>query len=405
MAETPERRAAKDHAPKDHPFEVAEYQARLARVRSVMEQRGLDVLVVADPANMNYLCGYDGWSFYMPQVVVVAQTLDQPLWIGRAQDVAGARLTCFLDDAHILGYPEELVHAPPLHPMSYVAEQLVQHGLGNQRIGIEYDSYYFSATAARKLEAGLKDARLSDASGLVNWVRLVKSEAEIALMRQAGRIADRVMQTAFEHIRPGVRQCDLAGEIWRAQASGLPDCGGDYPAIVPMLPSDERSAAPHLTWSDRTFEPNSVTFLELCGCRHRYNVPLARTVCLGKPAQRVFDVTAVMIEGVEAALAAVKPGATAQEVHAAWNKTITRHGLEKKSRLGYSIGVGYPPDWGEGTVSLRPGAETVLEPNMCFHLIPGLWLDDFGVEISQSFMVTERGAEGLTHTPRELLVL
>ncbi|GAA6735134.1 ectoine hydrolase DoeA [Thermus oshimai] len=391
--------------PKDHPFPISEYQARIAQVKAAMETQELDVLVVANPANMNYLTGYDGWSFYVPQVVVLALELEHPLWIGRAQDVAGARFTCYMDDAHILGYPEELVQALPLHPMTFVADQLIQRGLGAARIGVEYDAYYFSAIAARKLKEALPNARFADASTLVNWVRLVKSEAEIAIMRQAGKIADRVMQTAFEHIRPGLRQCDLAGEILKAQAIGLLEFGGDYPAIVPLLPTGVRSSAPHLTWSDRPFEPGSVTFLELCGCRHRYNVPLARTVCLGRPPQRVLDVAAAMVEGVEATLESIRPGVTAEEVHAVWTKTIARHGLVKKSRLGYSIGIGYPPDWGEGTVSLRPGSKTELQPNMCFHLMPGIWLEDFGVEISQPFRVTENGVECLTQTPRELVVI
>ena len=76
--------------------------------------------------------------------------------------------------------------------------------------------------------------------------------------------------------------------------------------------------------------------------------------------------------------AAVRVGATCEGVEAAWREVIAHHGLSKSGRIGYSIGVGYPPDWGERTMSLRPGDTTVLEANMTFHMILGIWMDGWG---------------------------
>jgi ectoine hydrolase len=104
------------------------------------------------------------------------------------------------------------------------------------------------------------------------------------------------------------------------------------------------------------------------------------------------------------ALDAVRPGATCEQVEAAWREHIARHGLEKSSRIGYSVGIGYPPDWGEHTMSLRPGDTTQLEPGMAFHMILGMWMDDWGFEASETFVVTESGAECLCSFPRELTV-
>ena len=75
------------------------------------------------------------------------------------------------------------------------------------------------------------------------------------------------------------------------------------------------------------------------------------------------------------------------------------------SRIGYAVGLGYPPDRGERTVSLRPGNTTVLAPTMCFHMILGMWLDQWGYELPGTFRVTEAGPpEILTHFPRRLFV-
>jgi ectoine hydrolase len=100
-----------------------------------------------------------------------------------------------------------------------------------------------------------------------------------------------------------------------------------------------------------------------------------------------------------------KPGNTAEQVEAAWQAVLNRNGLKKESRAGYSIGLAYPPDWGERTVSLRPGDETVLQEGMCFHFQSGVWLDDFGVAISEPFVVTPKGGDRLCDAPRELIVI
>jgi Xaa-Pro aminopeptidase len=107
---------------------------------------------------------------------------------------------------------------------------------------------------------------------------------------------------------------------------------------------------------------------------------------------------------MEAALATVRAGVTAEQVEAAWREVITRYGLSKSTRIGYSVGVNYPPDWGERTISLRPGDTTVLESNMVFHMILGMWMDDWGYELSESFVVTPEGPECLADAPRQLTI-
>ena len=224
-------------------FSREEYAARLAKTRKAMEQRGVDLLIVSDPSNMAWLTGYDGWSFYVHQAV-----------------------------------------------------------------------------------------------------------------------------------------------------------------IVPLLPSGEDASAPHLTWDDKPMKAGEGTFFEIAGCYNRYHVPLSRTVFLGKPTQEFLDAEKATLEGMEAGLAAAKPGNTCEDIANAFFAVLLKYGIVKDNRTGYPIGLSYPPDWGERTMSLRPGDKTVLEPGMTFHFMTGLWLETMGLEITESILITETGVECLSNVPRQLFV-
>ena len=385
-------------------FALDEYRGRIAATRERMAAAGIDVLLASHPANMNYLSGYDGWSYYVHQLVALALDGEDPVWIGREMDAAGARLTVFMDESRIRSYSDEYVDARDRHCMHRVAEILAELGWHRGRIGVEMDAWYFTARAYVELQERLPEAQLVDAWPLVNWVRLVKSPAEIGMMRAAGRIVSRAMGVAVEAISPGVRECDAVAEITKALFEGTPEHWGDYPATLPHAGSGRRGAAPHLTWTGAPFEAGAATNIELGGCHHRYHAALARTLCLGAAPARLRTLAAVTAEGLHAALDAARPGAACEEVEAAWRRVITRAGYEKHSRIGYSIGLNYPPDWGEQSASLRTGDRTVLEPNMCFHLMLGMWMVGWGFELSETFRVTDDEPELLTDFARELLV-
>lgn len=385
-------------------FEKSEYLTRIRKTKKSMADQGVDVLLATNPANMNYLTGYDGWSFYVHQLVVLALDSDEPVWIGRGMDANAAKVTTFLNHDNILGYPDDYVQTPVKHPMDYVADFLKEQGWDKKGIGIEMDSYYFTAACYESLKRNLPNANFKDATTLVNWVRVIKSAQEIKYMKQAARIIEKTMQVAVDMVRPGVRQCDAAAAVYQAKISGTEEYGGDYTSLCPMLPTGVGTSTPHLTWTDQPFVNGEATILELAGARHHYHCPMARTVHLGKPPKKLADTAAVVVEGLNNALAAAKPGVECQEVEAVWRETIKKHGIIKESRIGYSTGLNYPPDWGEHTLSLRPGDTTTLQPNMTIHMIPGVWMDDWGIEISECFRVTETGSETLANFPRELFV-
>ncbi len=368
-----------------------------------MAEEGLDALVVSDPANMNYLTGYDGWSFYVHQAVIITRHREEPVWVGRDMDANGARATTQLSEESILPYSDDHVQSPvDLHPMDFVAAVLEELGVDDGRIGLEMDAYYFTAKSYTRLKDNIPEAEFEDTTLLVNWVRIKKSEAELDYMREAARISENAMQAGLDAIDEGVPEYKPAKAIYNALIEGTEDYGGDYPSIVPLMPSGDHTGTPHLTWTDRRFENGDPVIIELSGCRNRYHSPLARTTYVGEPPEEMQDRAEIVVEGIQAALDAVEPGVTCESVEKAWRDTIAKYDIEKKDRIGYSMGLGYPPDWGEHTASLRPGDETVLEENMTFHTIPGLWFDDFGVELSETFRVTANGAEPLADFPRKL---
>ena len=386
------------------PFERAEYAQRLTKTRAAMAERGIELLIVTDPTNMAWLTGYDGWSFYVHQCVLVGME-GEPLWFGRGQDANGARRTSWLSEPQIVGYPDHYVQSPERHPMDYLAlEVIAARGWQAARVGVEMDNYYFSAAAFASLQKHLPQARFVDATALVNWQRAIKSPREIEYMRIAARIVERMHQRIVEVIEPGMRKNELVAQIYATGIEGADGHGGDYPAIVPLLPTGADAAAPHLTWDDSKLERGAGTFFEIAGCYRRYHCPQSRTVFLGKPPKHFIEAERAVVEGIEAGLAAARPGNRCEDIANAFFKVLSSHGIEKNSRCGYPIGASYPPDWGERTMSLRPGDRSVLQPGMTFHFMPGIWQDDWGLEITESILITDTGAEPLCRTPRQLFI-
>ncbi|TFF27260.1 ectoine hydrolase DoeA [Jiella endophytica] len=384
-------------------FTREEYATRLARTRRAMAAKGVDALWVSDPSNMAWLTGYDGWSFYVHQGVLVPPE-GEPVWFGRGQDANGAKRTSYLGHDNIVGYADHYVQSTERHPMQALAAVIRDRGLGALTIGVEMDNYWFSAAAYETLRRELPEARFADATALVNWQRAEKSPQELDYMRIAGRIVGAMHQRIVETIEPGMRKNDLVAEIYDAGTRGVEGYGGDYPAIVPLLPSGADASAPHLTWDDRPMKIGEGTFFEIAGCYNRYHCPLSRTVFLGKPSQAFLDAEKATLEGMEAGLEAAKPGNSCEDIANAFFAVLKKYGIVKDNRTGYPIGLSYPPDWGERTMSLRPGDKTVLKPGMTFHFMTGLWLEDMGLEITESLAITETGYELLADVPRKLFV-
>ena len=386
------------------PFSAEEYQIRLSTVRTSMAEQKLDAMLIGDPSNMNWLTGFDAWSFYVPQVMLVKHDAE-PIWMGRKMDAGAVALTTYLKPESVMPYAEDYVQRVGAHPMEVVAGFLRDLGLNGKRIGYESDTYFFSPKSLSILERDVANAQWVDADLLVNWCRVIKSDAEIDMMRNSARLVEGAMTTAYENIAPGVRQCDLMAKIVAAQIGGNPNFSGDLTALSPLILAGEAASTAHPMWTDEKFVDGQTVALELGGTCKRYNAGLARTVQLGQGPQAVFDTAKAVEEGLDAVLDILKPNRTAGDVHRAWQDVLDKHGLVKDSRIGYSIGVAYSPDWGEHTVSLRADEGTIIEENMTLHVMLGMWLDDWGMELSETVAITETGVECLTQFKRDVHIV
>ena len=386
-------------------FTQTEFDTRIAKTRAAMAASDLDVLIVSDPSNMAWLTGYDGWSFYVHQCVVLGLE-GEPVWFGRAQDANGAKRTCFMEHDNIIGYPDEYVQSTERHPMDYLSAQLKERAWATGTVGVEMDNYWFSAAAFISLNKHLPDVIFNDATALVNWQRAVKSEQELRYMRIAGKFVEKMHHRIIEKIEPGMRKCDLVADIYDASLRYDEDLGvgGDYPAIVPLLPSGEDASAPHLTWDDQPMKSGEGTFFEIAGVHRRYHCPLSRTIFLGQPTKTFIDAEKAVLEGMDAGLEQAKAGNHCEDIAKAFFAVLKKYGITKDNRSGYPIGLSYPPDWGERTMSLRAGDKTVLKENMTFHFMTGLWMDGWGFEITESIVIGQGAPECLANVPRKLFV-
>ena len=385
-------------------FTVKEYKNRLKKVQSEMQKKGIELLISQDTANINYLTGYDAWSFYYSQCVIVHVNSDEPLCFVRAQDAGGAFITTYLKKESIIIYDEKYIHTWPTHPYDALVDLIKKKKWDKINIGVEMDAHYFTAYCYEKLKKGLPNAKILDAERLVNWVRVEKSIAEIEYMKKAATISEMAMKTAMETISPDVRQCDAVAEIQRTLFRGTPEYGGEYASIATLLPTGKGTSASHLTASDKKFVNGEATIIELSGTYKRYHAPMARTINLGKPDQKKLDAMKATNEALEEGINASKPGNTANDVAEKFWGVLDKYGIKKESRTGYSIGIGYPPDWGEHTLNIYKGDMTELKPNICYHMIAVMQFGDWGVESSESIRITESGNELLCNFTRDLHV-
>lgn len=386
-------------------FSNKEFISRINKVKLKMNEKGIEILLISNPANQFYLTGYDGWSFYTPQMVLIHINDAQPYWIGRRMDAVGAKFTSFLNKNQIVSYPDTYVASTTKHPMNFLVEFIKKKKWHKKNIGVEMDDYYYSAKWHQILKKNLSQSKFVDAFLLVNWVRMIKSDQELLYMKQAGQIANLAMKNAMKKAKPGIRQCDVIAELNKTTTSGTKKVGGTFTCKPPNAMVGEYCSAPHLSWTDKKLKKNEIFYLELGGAKHRYHVPLARCIYMGKAPEKILRIAEIIKEGLNSVLDRVKPGVSGHDLEEVWKKVISKYNIEKDSRIGYPVGIGYPPTWGELTTSLRKGDKNIIHENMTFHCIPALWMEKFGIVISETFVVKKKGAERLTNYSQKLFDL
>ncbi|MGY4281540.1 ectoine hydrolase [Bradyrhizobium sp. LM2.7] len=380
-------------------FDQQEYRKRTARLRQRMTEHGMDVMLVFNEANMNYLTGYDGYSDYVPQLALVCQDEEDPWLILREMDVACATVTSYLPRPRLLSYSEKYIGSSQRTPWQPIGD-MIRERTKSRHIGVELTAKNFGVKAHAALATTLDLSKSIDADGVISKLKLLKSPAEIAHMEQAGKIVDRAMRVARLGVASGARECDVAAAVMHALCTGTPEFPGHASRIYPTMPTGRPATAPHLKWTDASYAMDCQTNFELGAFRHRYCCALSRTVFLGEPSPRSRHLHQAAHDGFLAAFETMRPGVTCADVDRAFRRTFSSRGVRKDSRIGYSIGN----DWPDGGASLQDDDETVLQPNMTFHLIIGIWEKGEGYVFSETVRVADNGAKSLSCMSRDLLV-
>lgn len=376
------------------PFTLDEYSERLRKVRARMERAGLDVLLVYWPENIYYLTGYDSLGYFSYQAFVLPQD-GEPFSVVRRLERQNVIDGTWLSECEVYQDGED--------PVARTIAALEARGLLGKRIGAEIDGYFLSPVSYKKIAAAVD---LLDGSQIVNQVRLVKSRREVAYIRAACRAMEAGARAGIAEMKPGRTENDVAAALLSASVRA----GSEYTGHAPLVATGPRSARSFATWSGRPIAVGDILAYEPAASVKRYHGLMVRTVSIGEPKDdRVRRLCDASVEGLDEGLSFLKPGITARELDEVTKRAPGRAGFGafSVSRSGYGLGIGFPPDWGEGrTLSLGGGAETVIEANMTLHYMNPIWYEGFTkVSVSETVLVTETGCEVLTDFPRKLIVL
>lgn len=276
-----------------------------------------------------------------------------------------------------------------------------RRGLAGRRIAIDKRGWFLPIAVYEALEARL--GALHDGARIVERLRAVKSPLEIEKLERAAGYVDAGMRAGTAALRVGASENDLVAAMMGAAIGA----GSEYVGMEPLVSVGPRTGVPHGTWRRRRIAADEPAFLEMAACHDRYHAALMRSAWIGAVPGEALDMMKACQEALDAALDALKPGAPCSAPHAACQAVIDRAGYAAnfRKRTGYSIGISFAPDWGEGGIlSLYTGVETELRPGMVFHIPPALRIyGRFTVGVSETAVVTETGCRALGTVPRPLL--
>ncbi len=377
-------------------FSPEEYVRRYDNIQRAMAASDLDALLVRGPENITYFSGYETPGYYKYHCVVVPRDGEPVFLVRDFEWINSPEFAWSTQIAKVFDWD---------HPPSVTANVLQQLGLGaGKRIGVEKQGFFYTVDEHETLARQLPDNTFVDATQILWDTRMVKSPDEVEVMRKSARLVDMAMHAGWDAARPGA-SADQVGAIVNKT---LIENGGEYMGLPPFILGGERTCLPHQTGGDVPLADDDLMYFEISASKHRYTAALMRTIFIGNPKDEWRRVADAVIGAVQAAMETIRPGATPHEADTAARAVTQAAGFGDyhRNRLGYSIGVSYPPDWGEGEIiSLRQDEHRPLQVGMTFHMPPlCLKYREFGIGFSESIVVTETGCERLSEIPCEVVI-
>jgi Xaa-Pro dipeptidase len=374
-------------------FPKAEFEDRQQRAQAALRASGQQAILVFGPETIYWLTGRQTAGYFAFQVLVLPAE-GEPTLIVRQLELFGTVANSWLED--IVAYQDGE------NPVDALVAVLAARKI--TKPAMEVGGWFLSPRVAAEIVQRLNVGELLDGSHILPSLRMLKSAAELDAIRAAARYAEAGLVAGLDACAVGANENAVAAAMLFAATQA----GSEAMAMEPLVSSGPRSGLPHMTWRRRTLAAGDAIFLELAGSHARYHAALMRTVWLGAPpteAQRMMDCS---LRALDAALGAIRPGVPCSVPHDAAQSVIDEAGYTAafRKRIGYSMGVAFAPDWGEGSIlSLFADVSRPIEAGMVFHL-PAT-LRSYGhwtVGASETVIVTEHGAEPLSSLPRTMTI-
>jgi Xaa-Pro aminopeptidase len=370
-------------------FDEAEFARRVEIVRGRMQALGVEVLLLDECEALEYLFGAaQSLSFYRAGILPLSES---PTMMPRHLDEAPFREASWVGDVRPFADWDD--------PVVHTAQVLHERGFGGAAIGIDLGSYALGVRRFAGFQVALPGARFIDIGSMIDEVRLVKSEAEVMVLRRASAIADAAMLRAVAAIRPGGTERDPAV----AASAAFVELGADTGACGPIT-SGVGTGFLHGHLHDRPLARHDIVHMELVPRIGGYSARLMRPAVVGAILPRQREVAATIIELQDRQIAAMRTGAAASEVDAIMRKGLLAAGLRTRfdNITGYTLGCYHRagPRTSDFTRVFAPNADYVLKTGMVFHVYAAA----DGVAFSESGLVTPAGGERLTRLPRQIFV-
>lgn len=373
------------------PFTDAEYRQRVHRFQQAMARHDLDAIILTAPEHLNYLTGFDPLGIYLYSAAVLTVDGAEPVLLTHKCEQGLAWGQCWITDIRIWEHGHD--------PVASTVDALREAGVtGDAVVGVEMGNWYLHPAWYEQLRAGLPSARFQDATALGQEARLIKSPAEIALIRQAAAYADLGLSTAAQHLRPGVSEHQLNAEVLCAMAAA----GSEYAALPMIIGSGPRSGLFHAVPSARAVEDGDPVMFEITGVATRYNSNIVRTLIAGNASAELRALHSVVYDSFWKPFDLIKPGTPVGELDRLSREVRKDYRSYIPARVGFGMGLAYPPVW-VGLPDLLDGDEHVLEPGMVFSMEPSI-AHYHGVSMIYGYniLVTETGGEILHSTASDL---
>ena len=373
------------------------YQKKIKQVQERMDKQKLDAMLLLDSRNIIYTTGYFHISTERPLAALIPKTGDPALFIPELE-VDQVKLWWVKDYEAYFDFPG------PVNRVRWIFERVARRGLSHGRIGIE------GATAAnlKQMKAGAPHATLLEAGDLIEHLRWIKDDAELAIMRRAMEFADFTVQAGREFIMQ--KGSVTEDQILKAAADAVADkmsqelrdvVGvGIEPPFGGLVPFGRRSAFPHAVPSKDTLKKGDALILSFGAQVGGYNVECERSFCVGRPGDYVRRLYEAMLAAHDEGARSLKDGAIAEGVDKRSLDQIRKAGFEKflRHRTGHGIGLeGHESPW------IAEGDKTVLRRGMTFSCEPGVYDPDFGgFRHSDTVVVGSQAGEILNRYPTRL---